>query len=436
MDAHSKWPEAIPRGSTTATDKTITILRNLLATYGLPEELVSDNGPQFTADHFRGIPDWTQRNWAQPTGQRPTGQRSGLCRFWRRAWRTNPAAALLLSIIWRIPYWHTGRLTPHITTCVSPAELFLECQPQRTCLSMVKPDLETAMHQKQQQQQQAHDHNTNRLRSFLPGDSRRAPVPWPAGKVSPRWSNTAPWPRVVHGSNQQGQPCPHRSPSGGHGNGLIQRRTAGSDPYRKTTTLDPRVQMLRCVTPHTPLTLPQRCCRLCQKPTHQGQRTAEVPGTPAKASNRPERGMAKNPAKEPERSSPGGRYPARTRKPPERLDLLKALTVPVTDKAECAERQTQKHSLVLFSFRRPRVRHHERSSVLISYCLNRYHVVPIRVEVLDHNFFALHAQKRGCLLGKGTEGGGGVEERVKARLRIPAEKDRRDRGPPPEQWKC
>ena len=60
---------------------------------------------------------------------------------------------------------------------------------------------------------------------------------------------------------------------------------------------------------------------LPHKPTHQGQRTAEVPGTPAKASNRPERGMATTPAKEPERSSPGGRYPARTRKPPERLDL-------------------------------------------------------------------------------------------------------------------
>ena len=32
------------------------------------------------------------------------------------------------------------------------------------------------------------------------------------------------------------------------------------------------------------------------------------------------------------------------------------------------------------------------------------------------------------------DGGGG--ERVKARPRIPPEKDRRDRGPPPEQWKC
>ena len=28
------------------------------------------------------------------------------------------------------------------------------------------------------------------------------------------------------------------------------------------------------------------------------------------------------------------------------------------------------------------------------------------------------------------------DERVKARPRIPPEKDRRDRGPPPEQWKC
>ena len=56
--------------------------------------------------------------------------------------------------------------------------------------------------------------------------------------------------------------------------------------------------------------------------------------------------------------------------------------------------------------------------------------------------FALRPQKRGGLLGTGTGeggvggGGGGEDERVKARPRIPPEKDRRDRGPPPEQWKC
>ena len=52
------------------------------------------------------------------------------------------------------------------------------------------------------------------------------------------------------------------------------------------------------------------------------------------------------------------------------------------------------------------------------------------ISMVDH--FALHPQKRGGLLGTGGEG----DERVKARLRIPPEKDRRDRGPPPEQWKC
>ena len=52
-------------------------------------------------------------------------------------------------------------------------------------------------------------------------------------------------------------------------------------------------------------------------------------------------------------------------------------------------------------------------------------------------FVALRPRKRGGLLGTGTGGGGGGAgggaERVKARPRIPPERDRRDRGPPPEQ---
>ena len=35
--------------------------------------------------------------------------------------------------------------------------------------------------------------------------------------------------------------------------------------------------------------------------------------------------------------------------------------------------------------------------------------------------------------GDSEGGGGGGDERVKARPRIPPERDRRDRGPPPEQ---
>ena len=40
------------------------------------------------------------------------------------------------------------------------------------------------------------------------------------------------------------------------------------------------------------------------------------------------------------------------------------------------------------------------------------------------------------LIRDGDGGGGEDDKRMKARPRILLEKDRRDRGPPPEQWKC
>ena len=51
VDAHSKWPEVIPMTSTTAT-KTIQELRLIFARWGLPEQLISDNGPQFVSEEF------------------------------------------------------------------------------------------------------------------------------------------------------------------------------------------------------------------------------------------------------------------------------------------------------------------------------------------------------------------------------------------------
>ena len=51
VDAHSKWPEVMEMTSTTAL-KTIMELRKLFAAYGLPEQLVSDNGPQFVSEEF------------------------------------------------------------------------------------------------------------------------------------------------------------------------------------------------------------------------------------------------------------------------------------------------------------------------------------------------------------------------------------------------
>ena len=50
VDAHSKWPEVVTMSSTTS-QSTIEVLRSF-SRYGLPEQIVSDNGTQFTSDEF------------------------------------------------------------------------------------------------------------------------------------------------------------------------------------------------------------------------------------------------------------------------------------------------------------------------------------------------------------------------------------------------
>ncbi len=51
VDAHSKWPEAYLMSSTTVS-QTISVLQKMFATHGLPEQIVSDNGPQFVSSEF------------------------------------------------------------------------------------------------------------------------------------------------------------------------------------------------------------------------------------------------------------------------------------------------------------------------------------------------------------------------------------------------
>ena len=54
IDTHSEWPEVLIMKSTTS-GCTIEALRDLLARYGLPEQLVSDNGPQFMSAEFQSF---------------------------------------------------------------------------------------------------------------------------------------------------------------------------------------------------------------------------------------------------------------------------------------------------------------------------------------------------------------------------------------------
>ena len=52
VDAYSKFPEVVKMTSTTST-ATINVLRDIFSRYGLPEIMVSDNGPQFISSEFQ-----------------------------------------------------------------------------------------------------------------------------------------------------------------------------------------------------------------------------------------------------------------------------------------------------------------------------------------------------------------------------------------------
>ena len=49
-----KWLEIFLMSSMTTT-KTVAVLRDLFAQYGIPRMLVSDNGPQFMSEEFRAF---------------------------------------------------------------------------------------------------------------------------------------------------------------------------------------------------------------------------------------------------------------------------------------------------------------------------------------------------------------------------------------------
>ena len=58
VDAFSKWTE-VKVMSTTTVSATLDVLREWFCVYGIPEQIVTDNGSQFTADAYKVF---TQRN--------------------------------------------------------------------------------------------------------------------------------------------------------------------------------------------------------------------------------------------------------------------------------------------------------------------------------------------------------------------------------------
>lgn len=124
-DACTRWPEvAILRSTTSAA--IIGHLRKIFAVHGLPEKVVTDNGPNLVSEEFEdflvthGIkhrkvtPYWPRANAAVERFNRTVEKAIRTAHAEGKDWRTNLYTFLLIY-----------RVTPHETTGVSPALLHL-----------------------------------------------------------------------------------------------------------------------------------------------------------------------------------------------------------------------------------------------------------------------------------------------------------------------
>ena len=156
VDAHSKWPEIIVMSSTTAA-RTITALRELFARNGIPNQLVSDNGPQFVLEELKQFlaNNGVRHIRSSPYHPASNGAAERMVQTMKSALKAAHASGAELEK--SLSAFLLGyRTTPHAVTGVSPSSLFMG-RELRTRLRLLTPDLAARVRSKQLQQKEHHD---------------------------------------------------------------------------------------------------------------------------------------------------------------------------------------------------------------------------------------------------------------------------------------
>ena len=144
----------------TSTSKTITKLRLLFAQHGIPEQVVSDNGPQFTSEEFA---HFMKQNHIKHTRCAPYHPSSnGLVERFNQTLKQSLRASEKdgRSLAHRIcDFLLTYRSTPHVTTNHSPASLMFH-RELRTRFTLLQPHLAEKVRMKQMKQTEQRDQHT------------------------------------------------------------------------------------------------------------------------------------------------------------------------------------------------------------------------------------------------------------------------------------
>ena len=168
VDAYSKFPEVVKMTSTTST-ATVNALRDIFSRHGLPEIMVSDNGPQFIASEFQqfcrknGIMHRTSAAYKPSTN----GQAERVVQILKSAIAQARVTKQDVNVVLArglLVY----RNTPHTTTGEAPSVLLMG-RKLRTRLDLILPSVEE--HVKKQQYKVLERNGNRSIRSFTKGQN-------------------------------------------------------------------------------------------------------------------------------------------------------------------------------------------------------------------------------------------------------------------------
>jgi len=168
VDAHSKWLEVILMNKITS-ENTIEALLALFSHYGLCEEIVSDNGTQFTSEEFAAFcaRHGIRHSRTSPGHPASNGQAERYVETIKSALNKGMSNGGTIKEVLN-KFLFSYRTTPHATTQVSPAELFLKRQV-RTVLDLLRPTATEAREKTRTRYQRNFDVHTHD-RQFQDGD--------------------------------------------------------------------------------------------------------------------------------------------------------------------------------------------------------------------------------------------------------------------------
>lgn len=139
-DAYSKWPEVFRTRDITSSF-TINNLREIFATFGLPDTIVSDNGTQFTASSFKNFVKLNKIEHITTASGHPTtnGAAENAVRSFKNGLKSTIADGKTTDVdILTQRYLLDQRVTEHCSTGEAPAKTMFN-RNLRTRLNFCQP---------------------------------------------------------------------------------------------------------------------------------------------------------------------------------------------------------------------------------------------------------------------------------------------------------